>query len=243
MESTTECLIEKKVTSTQLSGFVQTKLKSSRMECPDNVLAKLRTCKEVRDVMNELLHEDCDVIVFYDVVILESIIHKYCGENEVITEELKQYNMELDDYLSMRICEHHLFQQYVDVVGTRVKSVAQSELLLFMDDSWTKHMHLKKFYRLQKRISKFLRCGIQLKLIKEGSLCFCYHIFVQDFMPTELNIMQILSLINFGVTALISGCEYVKEMEPECKCVQVYDSFALVLAIYMLLSSVISFIL
>ena len=215
MDRTTDILIEKEVSAKELAGFVQIKLESSRMEYPADLSAKLQSCEDVRSVLYNLLCRDCDIIVFYDFGILESIIQKYCGEVEALTEQLKQYNLKLDEYLSMRICEH---QQYV---GTKVTSVTQpAELFLFMDSTWTKNLHLRKLYRLQRRVATVLECGnIQLKAIWVGSLCFCFEVLKKDFQHSELQIEQVLRLINFGVKE-ISGCNYSQHMESACEFMQ-----------------------
>ena len=215
VDNTTDCLIERQVTATELSGFALNALGSSRMEYPTDLSSKLELCEEVRGVLYRLLHRDCDIIVFYDFGILESIIRKYCGGAEALTEELKQYNMKLDVYLSMRICEHHIFTQNV---GTRVTSVSENaKLYLFMDSTWTKDVHLRKLFRLQKRVAAVLKCGnIQLKAIWVGSLRFCFNILKKDYAHSELQIKQILKLINYGIKE-ISGYEYSKCMEKACK--------------------------
>ena len=216
VDKTMDCLKEK-VTAKDLSKFVETTLRCLRMKYPTE---KLRTCEEVDDVVSELLHEDYDVIVFYDIGVLERIIRKYFGETEQITAELKQYNVKLDKYLSMRICEHHLFHQ--KILGTEVTSVSQNaKLYLFMDSSWTKDMSQRKLYRLQRRIATVLDCGnIELKKIWVGSLHLCYNILQKDFAHRKFEIMQVLKLINFGVAVLqeeISGCKYSEHMEKTCK--------------------------
>ena len=230
VDKATDCLIERQVTPTELSGFALNELESSRMKYPADLSAKLESCKEVRGVLYQLLHRDCDIIVFYDFGILESIINKYCRGAEALTEELKQYNMKLDVYLSMRICEHQIFTQNL---GTRVTSVSENaKLYLFMDSTWTKDVHLRKLFRLQKRVAAVLKCGnIQLKAIWVGSLCFCYNILKKDYAHSELQIQQILKLINFGIKE-ISGYEYSKCMEKACKFV--CTSFVITLrAIYL----------
>ena len=187
------------------------------MNYPVDLPEKLNMCKEVGEILRELTREGCDVIVFHDIDILELIIQKYFGEDD---EELKQYNMVLENYLRRRICEHHLF--HPDIVGTEVISVSQNaKLYVFMDSTWTRDMSSRKLLKLKKRLAAVLECGhIRLTEIRVGSLCFCYTILQNGFENSELQIEQVLSLINFGVKALleeINGCKYSKKMEETCK--------------------------
>ena len=202
------------------------------MEYPPGLPAKLQLCNEVRGVLYQLLHRDCDIIVFYDFGVLDSIIRKYCGEDGALAEELKQYNTKLDEYLSMRICEHLILTQNV---GTRVTSVSQNaKLYLFMDSTWTKDVHLRKLFRLQKRVAAVLRCGnIQLKAIWVGSLRFCYTILKKDFAHSELQTEQVLKLINFGIKE-ISGYKFSSCMENACKFVYAFFVFIPLYSLYKL---------
>ena len=209
--------LKKKVTAEDLSEFVLTTLNCQRMRYPEDLPDKLKVCKKVNAVLRELTREGCDIIVFHDIDVLESIIQKYFGEDD---EELKKYNMELDNYLRRRICEHHLF--HPDIVGTKVVSVSQNaKLYIFMDSTWTKDMCSRKLFKLKKRLAEVLNCRhIRLTEIRVGSLCFCYTILVNGFEHSELKIEQVLSLINFGVKRLdeeIYGCIYSKKMEETCK--------------------------
>ena len=213
----TEVRLRKKVTAPELSEFVLTRLNCLRMKYPDDLPDKLNMCKEVNAVLRELTREGCDVIVFHDIDILESIIQKYFGEDD---EELKQYKMELENYLRRRICEHHLF--HPDIVGTEVVSVSQNaKLYVFMDSTWTRDMSSRKLFKLKKRLAAVLKCAhIRLTEIRVGSLCFCYTILENGFEHSELKIEQVLSLINFGVKRLdeeIYGYKYSNEMEETCK--------------------------
>ena len=213
----TEVRLKKKVTAQDLSSFVLTRLNCQRMKYAPDLPDKLKMCKEVNEVLRELTQEGCDVIVFHDIDILESIIQKYFGEDD---EELKQYNMELEKYLRRRICEHHLF--HPDIVGTEVVSVSQNaKLYVFMDSTWTRDMSSRKLFKLKKRLAAVLECAhIRLTEIRLGSLCFCYTILENGFEHSELKIEQVLSLINFGVKRLdeeIYGCKYSKQMEETCK--------------------------
>ena len=215
----TEVRLKKKVTAQDLSEFVLTTLNCLRMKYPDDLQDKLNMCKEVNAVLRELTREGCDVIVFHDIDILELIIQKYFGEDD---EELKQYNMELENYLRRRICEHDLF--HPDIVGTEVVSVSQTQnakLYVFMDSTWTRDMSSRKLFKLNKRLAAVLKCRhIRLTEIRVGSLCFCYTILENGFEHSELKIEQVLSLINFGVKRLdkeIYGCKYSKKMEETCK--------------------------
>ena len=213
----TEVRLKKEVTAQDLSAFVLTKLNTQRMKYPDDLPDKLKMCKEVNEVLQELTREGCDVIVFHDIDILESIIQKYFGEDD---EELKQYNLELNNYLRRRICEHHLF--HPDIVGTEIASVSQNaKLYIFMDSTWTRDMSSRKLFKLKKRLAEVLNCRhIRLTEIRLGSLCFCYTILVNGFEHSELKIEQVMSLINFGVKRLdeeIYDCKYSKKMEETCK--------------------------
>ena len=206
--------LKKKVTAQDLSDFVLTRLNCLRMKYPDDLPDKLNMCKEVNAVLRELTREGCDVIVFHDIDILESIIHRYFGEDD---EELKQYNIELENYLRRRICEHHLF--HPDIVGTAVSQNAK--LYFFMDSTWTRDMSSRKLFKLKKRLAAVLECRhIRLTEIRVGSLCFCYTILEKGFEHSERKIEQVLSLINFGIKRLdeeIYGCKYSKKMEETCK--------------------------
>ena len=213
----TEVRLKKKVTAQDLSAFVLTRLNTKKMKYPDDLPDKLKMCKEVNEVLQELTREGCDVIVFHDIDILESIIQKYFGEDD---EELKQYNLELNNYLRRRICEHHLF--HPDIVGTEVVPVSQNaKLYIFMDSTWTRDMSSRKLFKLRKRLTAVLECAhIRLTEIRVGSLCFCYTILENGFEHSELTIEQVLSLINLGVKRLdeeIYGCKYSKKMEETCK--------------------------
>ena len=209
--------LKKKVTAQDLSAFVIISLNCQRMKYPDDLPDKLKECKEVNEVLQELTREGCDVIVFHDIDVLESIIQEYFSEDD---EELKQYTMELENYLRRRICEHHLF--HPDIVGTEVVSVSENaKLYVFMDSTWTRDMSSRKLFKLKKRLAAVLECAhIRLTKIRVGSLCFCYTILTKDFEHSELKIEQVLSLINFGVKRLdeeIYDCKYSKKMEETCK--------------------------
>ena len=213
----TEVRLKKTVTAQDLSAFVLTRLNCHKMKYPDDLPDKLKMCKEVNEVLQELTREGCDIIVFHDIDVLESIIQKYFGEDD---EELKQYNMELEKYLRRRICEHHLF--HPDIVGTEVVSVSpNAKLYIFMDSTWTRDMSSRKLFKLKKRLAAVLECRhIRLTEIRVGSLCFCYTILEKGFEHNELKIEQVLSLINFGVKRLdeeIYGYKYSKKMEETCK--------------------------
>ena len=213
----TEVRLKKKVTAQELATFVLTRLNCLRMKYPADLPDKLNTCQEVGEILRELTREGCDVIVFHDIDILESIIQKYFGEGD---EDLNQYKMELENYLRRRICEHHLFQP--DVVGTEVMSVSQNaKLYVFMDSTWTREMSSIKLLKLKKRLSTVLQCQhIRLTNIRVGSLCFCFSILEENFAHSELQIKQVLRLINLGVKDLsqeISGSEHLKHMENSCK--------------------------
>ena len=161
----TEVRLENKVTAQDLSTFVLTRLNMLRMKYPDDLPDKLYMCREVNAVLCELTREGCDVIVFHDIDMLESIIHKYFDEDD---EELKQYNMKLDSYLRRRICEHHLF--HPDVVGDEVVSVSENaKLYVFMDITWTRDMSSRRLFRLKKRLAVILGCShIRLTEIRVG---------------------------------------------------------------------------
>ena len=187
------------------------------MKYPADLPDKLKMCKEVGEVLRELTREGCDVIVFHDIDILESILQKYFGEDD---EELRQYKMELDNYLRRRICEHYLF--HPDIVGTEVVSVSQNvKLYFFMDSTWTRDMSSRKLFKLKKRLAAVLECRhIRLTEIRVGSLCLCFTILEKGFEHSELKIQQVLNLINFGVKRLdekIFDCNYSKNMEATCK--------------------------
>ena len=214
----TEVRLKKTVAAQDLATFVITRLNCLRMKYPADLPKILNACKEVGEILRELTQEGCDIIVFHDIDILESIIQKYFGEDD---EDLKQYKMELENYLRRRICEHHLFQP--DVIGTEVVSVSpNAKLYVFMDSTWTKDMSSIKLFKLKKRLATVLQCRhIRITEIRVGSLCFCFSILEDNFEPSELQINQVLSLINFGVKVLsheISGCEHSKlHMEKACK--------------------------
>ena len=213
----TEVRLRNKVTANSLATFVLTTLNCLRMKYPADLPEKLNACKEVGEILRELTHEGCDVIVFHDIDILELIIQNYLGEDD---EELNRYKMELENYLKRRICEHHLFQS--DVVGTEVMSVSpNAKLYVFMDSTWTKDMSSIKLFKLKKRLATVLQCRhIRLTEIRVGSLCFCFTILEEDFAHSELQIKQVLSLINLGVKVLsqeIGGFEHSKHMGKACK--------------------------
>ena len=214
----TEVRLKKTVAAQDLATFVITRLNCLRMKYPADLPDKLNTCKEVGEILRELTREGCDVIVFHDIDVLELIIQKYFGEDD---EDLRQYNMELENYLRRRICEHHLF--HPDIVGTEVMSVSKNaKLYIFMDSTWTKDMSSRKLLKLKKRLATVLQCHLmRLTEIRIGSLCFCYTILEKDFQHSELPIKQVLNLINFGVKKYeleeISGCKYLQQMEKTCK--------------------------
>ena len=213
----TEVRLKKSVAAQDLATFVITRLNCLRMKYPADLPDKLKTCKEVGEILRELTQEGCDVIVFHDIDILELIIQKYFGEDD---EDLEQYKMELENYLRRRICEHHLFQP--DAVGTEVMSVSpNAKLYVFMDSTWTRDMSSIKLLKLKKRLATVLQCQhIRLTEIRVGSLCFCFTILEEDFVHCELQIKQVLNLINLGVKVLsqeIADFEHSKHMEKACK--------------------------
>ena len=206
-----------KVTAQDLSKFVLTTLNCLGMDYPTDLSDKLNACTEAGDVLCELAHKDCRVIVFHNIDILELIIQKYCGKDD---EDLRNYNVEFEKYLRRRICEHHLFQP--DMVGTEIMSVSENaKVYIFMDSTWTKEMSLRKFYKLEKRLALVLQCRhIRLTKIMVGSLCFCYNILEKDLTQCEVNIEQLLTLINFGVKVLseeIHGHKYSMIMDKACE--------------------------
>ena len=209
--------LNQRVTAESLSTFVLTTMNCLGMDYPADLANKLTTCKEAGDILRELTHKDCHVIVFHNIDILELIIQEYFGEAD---EDLKHYNVKFDEYLRRRICEHHLFQP--KDVGKEVISVSESaKVYIFMDGTWTKDTCLRKLYKLEKRLARVLQCRhIQLTEIRLGSLCFCYHILEKCDTHSELYHEQVLRLINFGVKDMLketNGREYLIQMEKICK--------------------------
>ena len=213
VEATTDCLKDKKVTPTELSAFVLNKLERLRWDYPADLPDKLQMCKELCRMFYELEH--CEIIVFFDIGILECIIKKYCGPKT--KDLLKAYSKELDKYLMMRIRDNPLFQENAEVTPDSVPQ--NGKLYLFMDDTWTKDLPQKKLYRLQRRVANVLQSSrFELIGIWVGSFYICYKVLKKDFTICELQIDQVLKLINFGVAGLqehSSGCKY--SMEETCK--------------------------
>ena len=147
-------------------------IKTKREPKLADIIEPARTIYKIFDIL-----ENEHYITFHNFELLESIIYELCKENsKPLREELEKYRTDFRQYIERRVFQSSLYYE------GKFKPEAVTEgcnLLLIMDENWSRDTTLKRTIELQIYVCGIFDiacCTLRLEVIKSNSLHLHYTI-------------------------------------------------------------------